>query len=105
MIDTELFELCRELYKRTGWDSYELAKDHVTTSDGYDEWDLPLYTSDYLLDKLPHASYQMDVTSVGVKLTTFYTDDKWETVHADTPLKALLKLVIALDDAKEIPNV
>lgn len=103
MTDKELFNLCTEVYKRTGWETNEV----FFPEREWTEFGLipPLYNSDYILDKLPHASYQMDVTSAGVKLTTFYTDDKWETVHADTPLKCLLKLTIALHEIGELTHV
>lgn len=105
-MDQELFDLCKEVYKR-----FPEWNDTLTLFDGegytrqpsfkkmlFDD-ETPLYTSDYILEKLPNASYQLDKTRGGIKLTSFYTDEKWETTHADTPLKALLKLVIALDDA------
>lgn len=107
-MDNELFELCKEVYKRTGWDktkdSYKLYRDGMP---------VPLYTSDYLLEKLPlyinreprdelsllkfdggwSAGYFRAMNSGnGVQ----YLADK--VYVADTPLKALLKLTIALKD-------
>jgi len=124
-MDKELFELCKEVYEITEWETERFYWSDTRNPDKYieslrklqiidykprwlngkdneDKHVVPLYTSDYLLEKLPNTSYQMDVTSAGVKLTSFYTDEKWETVHSDTPLKALLKLTLALHKAGEL---
>lgn len=97
---SELFELCKEVYERTGW----LVNDRS-----------PEYTSDYLLEKLP-ASIKQDEEKVflrglhpnhsGSAATALYRDmdsgEAYIQVFAKTSLKALLKLVIALDDAGEL---
>ena len=104
MNDTELFELCKEVYKRTRWDDDSLKG--IPAHWGY----CPLYTSDYLLEKLPKriGSYGLSMWSYpkGNGVAYGYHDvlaNKWlEKVpqRGDAiPLKALLKLVIALDDA------
>ncbi|MDQ0825397.1 hypothetical protein QFZ60_001570 [Arthrobacter sp. B2I5] len=139
MNDPELFELCKEVYKRIGWagtvESYYSEYDSKTQEHSnvviLDEgtWAeatgvsssaiCPLYTSDYLLEKLPkslttiygkayplsplvmasgdyyYAMYKHDMTGPNSAETTF-------EVEADTPLKALLKLTIALADAGEL---
>lgn len=150
--DNELFDLCKEVYKRTVWDKSE-------TDDGYD-WNqryiyedypskgkcgtvsrddaagyhqhknfivAPLYTSDYLLEKLPASIKSKEYPGKVAFLWTRKDDDSldkypegrisyfaWYFVigvvdgvseygeYANTPLKALLKLVIALDDAGEL---
>jgi hypothetical protein len=106
-LDPELFELCKEVYEKTGW-----------TPTGYTAPDdtksimsmKPLYTSDYLLEKLPN---NIENTEGIHKLwLTISPMDKgaWSAAYelfdtseyvcwSDTPLKSLLKLVIALDDA------
>lgn len=133
-MDTELFGLCKEVYKRTGWDDEKLGAFMKDVYPGenpmgifetkepleskYIKTQCPLYTSDYLLEKLPKkivkdsadywfSLYPMDRQgSWGVG----YSDESGPSnldiygVRSDTPLKALLKLVIALDNAKELPN-
>ena len=96
----ELFELCKEVYRRIG-----LGEDLPMYEDGkgIPYHDVPLYTSDYLLDKLP----------LGENINMFFYRSKgglwlfqWTgrnlSGSSDTPLKALLKLTIALHDAGEI---
>ena len=119
-MDNELFELCRSVYEKTGWKGGE---HFITTIGGnwitdykkgwYDETICkdefyPLYTSDYLLEKLPESVDDFYTLYVG-KDFAMYSDQSETTGHetkytttADTPLKALLKLVIALDDAGEL---
>ena len=102
--DQELFELCKEVYERTGW--------QPTDWQHGDEDGQPLYTSDYLLEKLPnkikgkHSTgwltlSPMDKETWGAGYEADHTEhiDDYKLEWSDTPLKALLKLVIALDDA------
>lgn len=101
--DTELFDLCKAVYDATGWD--DNGADLMDTfKDG-----TPIYDSDYLLEKLPEwtrvqkigndtgkysASYELDyTTSLG---------DTALVGSSGTPLKALLKLTIALSEAGEL---
>lgn len=137
----ELIELCKEVYKRLPkWkDTVQFLwlddSHHIT----HPEWDTietathdmggkgtPLYTSDYLLEKLPQfirfdgfEMSRLEVCPAGYGKeykTPNYTPKcpyvaEWcagyHTKHgeiiklgvSDTPRKALLKLVIALDDA------
>ena len=111
-MDNELFELCKEVYERTGWSATKewIREDGLLVD--YNVWDTstPLYTSDYLLEKLPlkiKDTYWFVLAPLDAK------DREWEAnyyrysdddnalpfINADTPLKAILKLVIALDDA------
>jgi hypothetical protein len=134
-MDTDLFELCKEVYRRTEWqhgylgwwvhDRYhhDIQVDRTWISDRLtdaDELICPLYTSDYLLEKLPPVIFTRtsDGSNLTAILTLWVNGDK--TVHvaymipfdeqnrgdyaktADTPIKALLKLAIALDDAGEL---
>ena len=113
-MDNELFELCNEVYKRTGWttaDWWSKDKSTVLTTGGKtDAVDCPIYDSDYLLEKLPQQvkHYYFELVPGPVE----ETDNGWiarykEPIHdgqftaagSDTPLKALLRLAIALDDA------
>lgn len=105
--DTELFELCKEVYIQTQWDdTYRIfvnnqiwnkldfvADKKIQKSNVY----IPLYTSDYLLEKLPNSCMVYKHprgfgAKMALKLNQF----------ADTPLKALLKLTLALHEAGEL---
>ena len=131
----ELYQLCREVYEKAGWkDTKEHIFDinawpfveetsdyHVLPPDMYPKKFLvaPLYTSDYLLEKLPAHFYGGTIamtaeTDDGPTRYSFFYEDNYETakvVHCknvrlqgwdDTPLKALLKLTIALSEAGEL---
>ncbi len=106
-------ELCKEVYERTGWKPTDWQHG---IEDGQ-----PLYTSDYLLEKLPAHFYGGTIamtaeTDEGPTRYSFFYEDNYETakvVHCknvrlqgwdDTPLKALLKLTIALSEAGELNN-
>lgn len=111
-MDTELFELCTEVYKRTAWYGTVnlITKDGPTMIGPMSEDSPPLYTSDYLLEKLPkklesRPAYWLDIgpfddSTWGARYAV--VDDHEWLCAADTPLKALLKLVIALDEAGEL---
>lgn len=119
MIDQELFELCKEVYERTGWDD-KSAKRRFVTREIVDDADLggntaSFYTSDYLLEKLPREIPRDENSYFYAELyLTPTVGDAWNAGYRvgasfpdygcsmDTPLKALLKLVIALDDAGEL---
>ena len=106
-----LLELCKEVYEKTGWEAPETYK----AEDGNPENDWQAYDTDYLLEKLPqyirHEKHdcRLEVSPTGYasKYLTLWAacyvnDSGIHTPYidtADTPLKALLKLVIALDDA------
>lgn len=132
MKDQELFELCKEVYERLPcWDNtekcyayyapqYETEKIwqiiplHEDNVDDVDEWH-PLYSSDYLLEKLPKSidngelnwldiyhEAEPDCWRAGYE---YGKSENWGDsydVVSETPLKALLKLVIALADAGEL---
>lgn len=145
-MDNELFELCKEVYEKTKWEGdgmklfcrkkpHELIENNTDSDEWYkpevmylpeitDEmrWTgnkhYPLYTSDYLLEKLPkhlasqeklNVTYFDEVPETGeicwrAEYTHLFADGTWDIRweyqgNGDTPLKALLKLVIALDDA------
>ena len=95
---SELFELCKEVYKRTGWETDELLSHRGLVR-------VPLYTSDYLLEKLEEASTEYNV-QVYYSVVNKYWKALWVNYGspsiANTPLKALLKLTIALSEAGEL---
>ena len=130
MQDNELFELCKEVYKRTGWDSTEkcyafidefgeggkhwrVIPLHEDNVDDVDDW-YPLYTSDYLLEKLSglvdyvSMSQNNKVTidseegEKGKWYAHYWLKSRRLQVSSDTPLKSLLKLTIALSEAGEL---
>lgn len=114
MNDNELFELCKEVDLASGWKTDYFLSNPIDTKDK-----TYLYTSDYLLEKLPlfvnnepkdelslvktdinwGAGYYRAMDSdEGVQ----YLADPNFSVNADTPLKALLKLTLALHKAGEL---
>ena len=136
MNDTELYELCRKVYELTEWGKsrdltdFYFNKRYVDEKIGFryeiDHYSdvareashitlklrnglaVPLYTSDYLLEKLPGEfdNYYIDLSWSGKKngwfasyFTNDYTPDRPIEKYqcsAGTPLKALLALVISL---------
>ena len=103
---SELFELCKKVYERTEWQGDFLSNWGWVQAHGEYEVDNgctdglpPLYTSDYLLERLPKG-----VSVMKEQLTNNYNAGL-PRVHrsvSDTPLKALLKLTIALSEAGEL---
>ena len=129
----ELFELCKQVYEATGW-KYTIGRFHDDGSyDGYvghkgvaytpnpqdAEWlpkNIPLYTSDYLLEKLPvYLMYSGEQYFFELEV---FEDKTWRGNYGyqdrdgwydhpdinlqpeDTPLKALLKLALKLHEEK-----
>lgn len=130
-MDTELYQLCKEVYERTGWEgdrtiatytSYDGKAEYLIVDNNAGELghDLArytyLYTSDYLLEKLPkkvrHNGKRLSPTLIYVDEHKWWLAQYYEITGgvpeyntvANTPLKALLKLVIALDESKELPH-
>ena len=135
MEDKELFELCKQVYEKFGWghalnfeyglvqnieDSNLLVKVRTAYAKPDVEYVAPLYTSDYILEKLPN---HIDKDSVNYELIMRLPFDSDYRFHyhnekagrlnvtntdlgafgdGDTPLKALLKLTLALHDAGEL---
>ena len=129
---SELFELCKEVFEKTGWGDWSrpdgdsdqtkaywktlvgedvpfISYEHSRWSDAL--WLAPSYTSDYLLEKLPREirNQTIEVVSYGDHWEAAYSEARdalWDTAikshAADTPLKALLKLTIALSEAGEL---
>ncbi|MGO4470379.1 hypothetical protein AB4Y95_00380 [Arthrobacter sp. M-10] len=123
----ELFELCKSVYEQTGWfdtpnlyirgvDIYPNSFSELRTFKRGDY--TPLYSSDYLLDKLPGsievddpgktAYLEMRKNSATKEFQFSYESyyyEPWASYlicNADSPLKALLKLVQALHDKGEL---
>ena len=122
---SELYELCREVYERTGWETDYIIKvvNHGLDSQFYslreidgDEsvddfaYRAPNYTSDYLLEKLPrsikrYGRFELVPTMRNTRWSAgYWTDDRLDTLSVVdyTPLKALLKLTVALSEAGEL---
>lgn len=110
--DQELFELYSEVYEKTGWKGWELVTLRDDGAMFIDESDKSLivekgftvlYTSDYLLEKLP-KSYKTSL----LMLYRSAQDSWWAGYppllesNSDTPLKALLKLILALKKVGEL---
>lgn len=132
-MDNELFELCREVYKRTGWkaphDKVFVINDYLESDTGIKKpthyskigygkksgaityW--PLYTSDYLLEKLPKGIKGDYLNMFSAGITSWYAlygrtttaKDTGLYGESDTPLKALLKLTIVLHEAGELGDL
>lgn len=132
----ELFELCKEVYERFpewGFKVEELdyffppknrptewrkttgyARKPVHRVDWFakhTDWEIdgiPLYTSDYLLEKLPIYTVitkrliQEEGRDFSVRFTVSSDHESGKVFYSDTPLKALLKLVLALKENGEI---
>lgn len=124
--DTELFELCKQVYEKTGWkDTLEFFHEGETYVEGeYMDYgmsynftentnDFPIYTSDYLLEKLlpNHLTITNHWASGGWKAQYQRDGDMYNEkgsghmVTARTPLKALLKLTLALIESGELKGV
>ena len=112
MKDKELLELCKKVYEKTGWTvGDESWYWHTTTDAKLDSMFIaPKYYTDYLLEKLQSWFYDMGASDFGQFNVTMLADvyiakvrghdgEFSEQAAADTPLKALLKLTIALDKA------
>lgn len=93
---SELFELCEQVYEATGWKPTDWQH-------GIENGQ-PLYNSDYLLDKLPKNSDEGYPLTMGCieEWRFYYWGDVIIEGKSDTPLKALLKLTIALSEAGEL---
>lgn len=122
-MDTELFELCKEVYKRTGWNNTQmrfvakpLTEDyrilhksqlHALNESVYEDNLIYnstfLYDSDYLLEKLGEDDRHIGMFTQSVNWAASYQRTGLLIQEAsNTPLKALLKLTVALDDAGEL---
>jgi hypothetical protein len=106
MNDNELFELCRKVAKRTDWLCDEDASDYYFYWESNErgkfsvrhKTECPYYSKD---EKLPPT-----IVARGVEFSTATriaaTSKQLIGTESDTPLKALLKLTVALDDVGEL---
>ena len=144
---SELFELCKSVYDKTGWvgteslwasndldfkpETYEIVSMHHRhyPADFVQQEFIPVYTSDYLLEKLPSSIKSHEYPEKRAVLWTRKEDDwmdkypdgivtyfAWYFVtgvvygvsdygeSSDAPLKALLKLTLALHEAGKLPT-
>ena len=122
---SELFELCKEVYRWTKWQQKGTRMIFNDADDGaglYKHLEGYLYTSDYLLEKLQPFKTEArgnrgDVMPVNAFVfvsreskNEFRAGYRYnlngakysDGIYADTPLKALLKLTIALSEAGEL---
>ena len=117
--DTELFELCRKVFAETSFDSkteYWLHDGSGTVrardmnSEQYMTATVPLYTSDYLMEKLPNQLHK-DSRIHYLTLSAKYGDEFkanyitptgvlyfFMEPGENTSLKALLRLTLALKE-------
>ena len=97
---SELFKLCKKVYEKTGWKPTDWQHG---IEDGQ-----PLYTSDYLLEKLPVCvveKYQQVDNKWAYSAKSYsYEKHMRLTEYEETPLKALLKLTIVLSKEGELGN-
>ena len=114
---SELYKLCKKVYELTGWledDCNAIRDDGAVFHTSVDLVDAigftALYTSDYLLEKLPNKlgekwlNLSPETSYKGLWIAE-YQDNKQVSSYiyfANTPLKALLKLTIALSKAGEL---
>lgn len=107
-------EWVRKKDPRRNQPKYLTANGLPDMKNNFANWDIPLYTSDYLLEKLPKFSpFAKDAYLTVMEKQTpkdkredfywtagYFSGLGWgHTGQSDTPLKSLLRLVIALDDA------
>ena len=85
----ELFELCKQVYEATGWETNSMFID-----------DTPRYTSDYLLEKLPVGTNIAKTNTNTTEPLIYYSATcRNNGIHqGGTPLQALLKLTIKLHE-------
>lgn len=110
---SELYELCKEVYNRTKWRDTDYIIEENVNGEGYittefyrksEAYVAPLYTSDYLLGKLPKNSdegYPLTMSCIE-EWRFYYWGDVIIEGKSDTPLLALLKLCLALKEAGEL---
>lgn len=128
-MDDELFKLCKEVYELLpDWHETDgfigLDGTHLINTEWYDTGICkqlniaPLYTSDYLLEKLPWMidvedkfadDAYLEMKRPGDNVFSFayesYYYEPYQTYfksESDTPLKALLKLCISLKEAGKL---
>jgi len=112
-MDNELFELCKEVWKELNWqiedckwilsdENGEYFIDSVTAFIPEFTTIAPLYTSDYLVEKLHNREIRLQ--KVQASKLWFIEDVNFPELNQidEVPLKALLKLTLALAKAGEL---
>ena len=113
---SELFSLCKKVYELTGWSNETLEKMALSMADSELHAECPLYTSDYLLEKLqaistkepniqnePHILVEHSgLVKPEYRWSAKVFNGYWLEVSSTAPLKALLKLTLALHEAGEL---
>ena len=117
-MDNELFDLCKQVYEKTGWDKGRVITDNPKMST-YNETNVLgyVYTSDYLLEKLPSVVQDTDdkifrVITMWINgdgsthagyAEPYAHDDKYaHSQTSDRMVNTLLKLTLALSEAGEL---
>lgn len=117
--DNELFELCKQVYERTGWNDTQayfydkgngnLAAQFQTNLEARPGWwwydginACPLYTSDYILEKLPNGCELRKVLNGYCADPPPKLRKRGLSEVYEAPIVALLKLTIALHEAGEL---
>ena len=108
-VSNELFELCKQVYEAVKWKG--VGRKYINKPTEKDEW-IPLYTSDYLLEKLP-KKIKRDSSTGWLVLSPMDSQGAWSvgyepdhTEHIDdypmewgeSPVAALLKLTLKLHE-------
>lgn len=118
-MDNELFELCEGVYKLLpDWNGDmdwfieqdgEIFVGSRIVHPGRQKSIAPLYTSDYILEKLREAGlgrviagFSRGFETAFANYTSALDEDNDKETRSDTPLKALLKLVLVLKEAGEL---
>jgi hypothetical protein len=125
--DLELYDLCKKVKEKTGWDEsvqiirkYSMSETptellrppegmELSILSGTLEWEAPLYTSDYILQKLEEKHYTLRVEHnhsdmywyayfAGREQRSLFDEDEDWNLGGETPIKALLRLVLSMDD-------
>ena len=105
----ELFELCKHVYKATGWeDSYLEFLNYIDPLSQKSCPTFPVYTSDYLLKKLPRqiegiplclwAAGRSDWMAEYDGTGQFEGVSERISMSSDTPLKSILRLTLKLHE-------
>ncbi|NQX14252.1 hypothetical protein HQQ80_21705 [Microbacteriaceae bacterium VKM Ac-2855] len=114
MTDQELFKLCKEVYEKSPawndtsqciWNGIVSQPDKTVVDWAIDAKYInysPLYTSDYLLGKLPKNTSVEKRYDDCVAILDLRPGNYPIEVTSDTPLKALLKLTLALHEAGDL---
>ena len=104
----ELFELCKQVYEATGWENDPYIK-HLNKATKYEHryGNASIYTSDYLLEKLPRYIYLQQSAdgkswlASQLQPTELRTaENAYQSINtsAGTPLRALLLLTLKLHE-------